>query len=105
MTIARAACAQFSLGLTVGRPDALKFELQVACLTTVSESPTWLRLAGRFDEAHLAECTLLSGADLDVALLNDDGDEPHLPQPQARSLRHCVADWAGSHPRGASVPL
>ena len=60
------------------------FDMQVACLITVSESPTWLRLSGRFDEAHLAECMLLSGDDLDVALLIDDADEPHLPQPQAR---------------------
>ena len=73
--------------------------MQVACLIIVSESPTWLRLSGRFDEAQRAECTLLAGDDLDLALLDDDADEPHLPQPKARpSLQHCCTFVAGLWP-------
>jgi len=65
--------------------------LQVLCLLTVSESPTWLRHSGRPDDAHVAECKLFSGDDLNLALL-DDVEEPSdlETQPQARlGTWHC----------------
>ena len=64
------------------------------CLLTISESPTWLRLSGRPDDARVAECTLLSGDDLDVALLEDVEEPSNLEtQPQVRSqhLHHRLA--------------
>ena len=57
--------------------------VQIVCLLTISESATWLRLSGRHEDAHLAECTLLSGDDLEVALL-DDVEEPGNLVPQAQ---------------------
>ena len=59
--------------------------MQVLCLLTISESPTWLRLSGCSEDAHLAECTLLSGDDLNIALLDDVEEPSNLEtQPQVR---------------------
>ncbi len=59
--------------------------LQVLCLLTVSESPAWLRHAGRPEAAHVAECKLFSDDDLNLALLDDVEEPSNLEtQPQAR---------------------
>ena len=59
--------------------------LQVLCLLTVSESPAWLRHSGRPEDAHVAECKLFSGDDLNLALLDDVEEPSNLEtQPQAR---------------------